>query len=138
MEIDRKIFEKYSKIKKFNKDIDLSINPDNMYILSDNFINELVKQQAKDLDNMYCEFLEENGYKIDKPYNMEQLKEIKNDLIKKDKFVDYLEYTEFADNCTQAYHYIIPFFNSISNPLSEEARNKIIEEWKKKNDTKTV
>lgn len=121
MEIDKKIFEKYN-----------NFNINNIPDIEDNFINELVKQQAKDVDNMYCEFLEKNGYKIDKPYNIEQLKEIKEDLAKQDKFVDYLEYTEFADNCTQVYHYVIPFFNSISNPLSEITRNEIIKKMERK------
>ena len=98
MEINKEIFEKYNKF---------DIN--NIPVIEDNFINELVEAQAKQIDNMYCEFLEENGYKIDKPYNIKQLKQIKEDLAKQDKFVDYLEYTEFADNCTQVYHYLIPF-----------------------------
>lgn len=97
------------------------------------YINELIKQQTKHLDNMYYEFLTENGYKIDKPYNVEQLKEIKKDLENKGIFLDCLEYTEFSKDCTQAYHYVIPFFNSISDPLSEQTRNEIIEKWKEKN-----
>ena len=123
MELDENVFKKYAKIDIENLEAFDSIN----------FIHNLVNQMTKDLDNMYYEFLTENGYEIDKPYNMEQLKQIKEDLAKQDKFVDYLEYTEFAENCTQAYHYVIPFFNSISNPLSEEARNEIIEKWKEKN-----
>ena len=122
MEINKEIFEKYNKF-------DINNIPD----IEDDFIGKLVEAQSKQIDKMYCEFLEENGYKIDKPYNIEQLKQIKADLEKQDKFVDCLEYTEFADNCTQAYHYVIPFFNSISNPLSEETRNKVIEKWKEKN-----
>ena len=122
MEFDKKIFEKYSEI-----------NINNIPDIEDDFIGKLVEAQSKQIDKMYCEFLEENGYKIDKPYNIEQLKQIKEDLEKQDKFVDYLEYTEFADNCTQAYHYVIPFFNCISNPLTEETRNEIIEKWKEKN-----
>lgn len=123
MELDKNVFKKYAKI-----DIENLEAFDNI-----NFIDNLVNQMTKDLDNMYYEFLTENGYKIDKPYNMEQLKQIKEDLVKQDKFVDYLEYTEFTKNCNQAYHYVIPFFNSISNPLSEETKNEIIEKWKEKN-----
>lgn len=101
-----------------------------------NFIDNLVKEAQQNIDNMYYEFLTENGYKIDKPYNIKQLQQIKEDLAKQDKFIDYLEYTEFAQNSTQAFHYMIPFFNSISNPLSEENREFIIEEWKKRNKDK--
>jgi hypothetical protein len=123
MELDKNRFKKYAKI-----DID------NINEFEDiNFISNLVNKMKKDLDNMYCEFLEENGYKIDKPYNIEQLKQIKEDLEKQDKFLDYVEYTEFSKNSEQAYHYVIPFFNSISNPLTEETRNEIIEKWKEKN-----
>lgn len=116
---------------KYKKYSEMNIN--NIPDIEDDFIGKLVEAQSKQIDKMYCEFLEENGYKIDKPYNREQLKQIKEDLEKQNKFVDYLEYTEFADNCTQAYHYVIPFFNSISNPLSEETRNEVIEKWKEKN-----
>lgn len=97
------------------------------------YVNKLVEQQSKDLDNMCCEFLEENGYKIDKPYNIEQLKEIRDNLASQNKVLDWLAYTEFSKDCTQAYHYMIPFFNSICNPLTKETRNEIIEKWKEKN-----
>ena len=118
-------FKKYTKI--INVD-DLSDFP------KENFITDLVNKMQKDFEDMYYEFLTENGYKIDKPYKMEQIEAIKNDLASKDKFVDYLEYTVFSENCEQAYHYIKPFFNSISNPISEETRNELIARWKKEND----
>ena len=103
-----------------------------------NLINDLIEQTQKELEEAYFNFLNNNGYKIEKPYTIEQVEKIKEELARDDKFLDYIEYTQFAENCTQAYHYIIPFFNSISNPLSEDTRNEIIEEWKKKNDAKTV
>lgn len=116
-------FSKYAKINIENLDEFPEIN----------FIDNLINQMQKDLDDMYYTFLTENGYKIDKPYKIEQIEAIKEDLESKGLFVDYLEYTEFKDNCNQAYHYVIPFFNSISNPLSEETRLEIIEKWKEKN-----
>ena len=123
MKIDKNVFKKYAKIDVKNLEEFENIN----------FIDNLIEQMQKDLEDMYYQFLTKNGYKIDKPYKVEQIEAIKKDLESKDKFLDYLEYTEFADNCTQAYHYVLPFFNSISNPLSEEAKNEIIEKWKEKN-----
>lgn len=121
MNFDKSKFEKYSKL-----------NIDNMeQFESLNFINEYIEQLIKDTDNMYCEFLEDNGYKIDKPYNIEQLNQIKNDLAEQDKFLDCFEYTEFSKDSSTAYHYIIPFFNRISNPLTEEEKQDIINRWKR-------
>lgn len=120
-------FDKYKEYAKIN----VENLPDFPEI---SFIDNLVTKMQKDIEDMYYEFLIQNGYKIDRPYKMEQIEAIKNDLESKDKFMDYLEYTEFSDNCEQAYHYIKPFFNSISNPLSEETRNELIEKWKKEND----
>ena len=119
-----------NKFKEYAK-----INIDNLPDFPEiSFIDSLVDKMRKDMEDMYCEFLTNNGYKIDKPYNIKQLEEIQKDLEKQDKFIDCLEYTEFSKNCEQAYHYIIPFFNSISNPLSEEDREFIIKKWKKEND----
>ena len=123
MELNENIFKKYSKININN--LEDFPKPD--------FISSLVEQVQKDLEDMYYKFLTENGYKLDKPYKVEQIKAIKEDLEKQDKFVDYLEYTEFADNCTQAFHYVLPFFNCISNPLSEKDKQELLEKWKEKN-----
>jgi hypothetical protein len=106
----------------------MEFNIDNIDI-QNNFYDSMVKQTAKNYDDMIFEFLTENGYKIDKPYNVKQLKEIKTELAKQDKFVDTLQYTEFEDNNCKTYNYILPFFNSISNPLSEEEKQQILEEY---------
>ena len=87
--IDLNKFEKYAKIYIDN----LEDFP------QDNFLSNLIDKMQKDIDDMYYEFLTENGYKLDKPYNIQQIEEIKKDLEKQDKFIDYLEYTEFSKNC---------------------------------------
>lgn len=98
-----------------------------------NFIDGIVNQMQKDIDDMWFNFLTKNGYKIDKPYNLKQLKAIKNELAEKDKFLDYLDYIEFSENGQKVTHHLLPFFNCLSNPLNEDARNAIIERWKKQN-----
>ena len=84
----------------------------------------------KEIDDMWYKFLTKNGYKIKKPYDLKQLEAIKNELTKQDKFLDYLEYTEFSENGQKVAHHLLPFFNCLSNPLNEDARNAIIEKWK--------
>lgn len=96
-----------------------------------NYIDGIVNQMQKDIDDMWFKFLTKNGYKIKKPYDLKQLQDIKDDLAKKDKFLDYLEYTEFSENGQKVTHHLLPFFNCLSNPLNEDARNAIIERWKK-------
>jgi len=125
MEIDKEVFKKYAEIKV--DDIEKIEN------LDFSFIDNLYKEMQHDLDDMYYKFLTENGYKLDKPYKVEQIEAIKEDLAKQDKFVDYLEYTEFENNFTQAYHYILPFFNSISNPLTDEEKTEMLNRWKEIN-----
>lgn len=124
---------KNSNFKKLNKNIDWGIESGDMYVLGSDFINELVRQQAENIDDMYCKFLIQNGYKIDKPYNIEQLKEIKKDLEKQDKFIDYLEYSEFSEDGSTLEHHLLPFFNSISHPLSQDMRENLIKDWKERN-----
>ena len=125
MELDKNIFKKYAKIDIKNLEAFDSIN----------LIDDVVKSMQEDTEDMYYKFLTENGYKIDKPYNMKQIEEIKKDLEKQDKFVDTIEWIENKsdkDNYTITRH-IIPFFNRISNPLSEEDKQELLEKWKKEN-----
>ena len=115
------------KFKKF-------INPQKIesdFYDFESFTNEMIEQQRKALEEVYCQFLQEKGYKIDKPYDIKQLEAIRNDLESKGEFLDCIDYCEFSDDNTTGYHYIIPFFNSISNPISDETRDEIIEKFKK-------
>lgn len=102
---------------------------------STSFIDKYVHKMRQDTENMLCEFLEENGYKIDKPYNTEQLNQIKKGLEKEDKFIDILEYTDYDFKNCEVIRYMKPFFNSISCPLSDTNREFLIERWKELNET---
>ena len=106
--------------------------------MEDTFIQNIVKEQSKQIDDALCKFLEDNGYKIDKPYNIKQLKEIKEDLEKQDKFVNFINFTDYENkgDSVIACHYVLPFFDRISNPLSEEYKEELIEKWKAMNGDK--
>ena len=101
------IFKKYKEI-----------NIDDINKFEDiNIIDKVIQKHIEDLDDSYFKFLTKNGYKIDKPYNIEQLKQIKEDLASKDKILDNIEWVEYKqdnDNDIILRH-IIPFFNSINN-----------------------
>lgn len=99
------------------------------------FINNHWQKWFEDLDNMWFEFLIENGYKVDKPYNIKQLENLRDDLAKEDKVLDYFEYLEYNDGKKgmAITRHLIPFFNSISNPLTNEDKERIIERWKEQN-----
>lgn len=120
-------------MEKFNHNEPNYIEPLSSLDPFKDIVNEYIQKVVENIDGMFYEFLTENGYKIDKPYNIEQLKQIKEDLASKDLFLDYIECREFNKNFSQMHHYMIPFFNHISYPLSEKARDEIIEKWKEKN-----
>ena len=98
-----------------------------------NYIDGIVNQLQKDLDDMWYKFLTQNGYKIKKPYDLKQLQDIKDDLAKKDKFLDYLEYTEVSNNGQKVTHHLLPFFNCLSDPIDRNTREAILERWKERN-----
>ena len=79
-----------------------------------------------------------NGYDIQKPYDIKRIKEIKLELEKQDKFVDVLEYTDIDYKRCMVTYYYMPFFNSISHPLSNANREFLLEEWKKKNASEKI
>ena len=119
----------FKNIPKFKS---TAINKEDLDMVSDNnLISDLVQQSIQEIDDMYYKFLTKNGYKIDKPYNINQLEEIVADLAKQDKFLDYLSYVEYKNNTIISH--LLPFFNCISNPLSEEAKEDIIRRWKNVN-----
>lgn len=117
--------------KKFWKDKAKSFNVDNIEDIPEtNFIQAIVDKYYEDLDNVFYEFLTKNGYKIDKPYKIEQIEAIKEDLARQDKFIDTItiEDFDFANNIAK--RTIIPFFNRISLPLLETEKEEIIKAWK--------
>ena len=95
----------------------------------DNLTHNLILDMRNYYDDMLAKFLEDNGYEIKKPYDINQLKQIAKDLEKQDKFIDMLEYQEFDNESQSCIFYSLPFFNSISNPLSEECRQEILNKF---------
>ena len=93
----------------------------------ENPISKYLQNITKDIDNALYEFLVKNGYKVDKPYNFEQLEELKKDLAKEDKFLDFVEVRKHEGNGIKVQ--IIPFFNRFSHPISHEEVEEIMQEW---------
>lgn len=91
---------------------------------ADEMFKELTNQIANNYDKTIIEFLEDNGYKVPDTITDEYLINLKQELKKQDKFLDTLEYIKYEKNT--ATQYIIPFFNSISNPLSEKTKQEMI------------
>ena len=52
-------------------------------------INEIINEIIKDLDNKCIEFLNKNGYKIEKPYTKEKVLYIKEQLKQEGKRLTY-------------------------------------------------
>ena len=97
-------------------------------------VNLCIKKLTEELDEVYYKFITNIGYKIDKPYNIRQIEQIKEDLRSKDRFLDRIELTKYTNDGIKLE--LIPFLNCISNPLTEKEKQEIIEEGKKNNDNK--
>lgn len=121
--INKAVFGKYFEIDKLPEYEDM------------NFIDEFTKGAAKNIDDAYFKLLTELGYKIDRPYNTEQLNEIVSDLKRKGKFLNRLEFIETTNNgdSMTLTHHMIPFLDDINNPLSKESQEFLIGRWKEIN-----
>lgn len=97
-----------------------------------NFVDEIAKQMANDVDNAIFKFLNNNGYEIDNINNLKRLKEITQELKEMNLFIDYIQLTlpSKVENKTQlkVTTIICPFFNYISNPIDKEEMMKVLEE----------
>lgn len=93
------------------------------------FIDEIAKEQSKNYDRAIIKFLQDNGYTVPKIITNDYLQQLKSELESKNQFLDVLEYTEshVEDNIYYADQYLIPFFNNLSNPLTQEERDRIIQ-----------
>lgn len=88
-------------------------------------------------DTTIINFLNKNGFDLKQPISKDKLEIVSEKLKSEGKFLDTISYVDIPedygkDGSYKVKHYIIPFFNSISNPLSEENKEFIIEGWKKK------
>lgn len=93
----------------------------------DDIRDEYSKQIAKKLDDNMYEFLEKNGYYLERN-NVEQIIKLRDELAKEDKQIRY-ETTIVAQQIEEPYEIIIHgliFFDSISHPLDKEQVKEII------------
>lgn len=100
----------------------------------ENLFEKAAKNITQKIDDKLYEFLEDNGYHIERN-NAEQVIELKDKLAKEDKQIRW-EAAIVGINLTKQCEYILHsliFFDSISNPLSEEkVRELIINDYYKK------
>ena len=90
-------------------------------------LDELIRQMSKEMDNYMYAFLEKNGYHLERN-NVEQIIKLKNELAKEDKQIR-CETTVVAHHLNEPYKIIthgLIFFDSISNPLSDEQVKELI------------
>lgn len=100
------------------------------------FIESIPRRIADVIDNMLADFLNEQGYKIEKPYTEEKVVKIKEQLDKENKYVDFIQLFELGEEKIIAHH--IPFIENKDKPLSQENREFIIEKYKKLKGIKDV
>ena len=97
-----------------------------------NFVDEIAKQMANDIDNAIFKFLNNNGYEINNINNLKRLKEIMQELKEKDLFIDCIEYAlpHEIENASQLKitKFICPFFNCISHPINKDEMLKTLQE----------
>lgn len=92
-------------------------------------IEKMLKKRAEHIDNMLFEFLNKEGYKIEKPYTVEQVTKIKEQLDKENKYVDYIEVTQYKKE--KIVKHYIPYIGDKDRPLSDKNKEFIIEKYKK-------
>ena len=117
-----------------NKEVSFKV--DDIEDCDEGFIESMPRRIAKVGDDMLANFLNEQGYKIEKPYTEEKAIKIKEQLDKENKYVDFIQLLELGEEKIIA-HYI-PYIESKDNPLSQENREFIIEKYKKVNRIKEV
>ena len=103
-------------------------------MLIENYMNELAKDQAKNIDKTIIEFCKKQGYKTVK--TTEDFIKIQNKLVKEDKLIRCEIFTKIKSSneptLISCETVVIPFIDSISNPIpiSEVKRIcKLGSEW---------
>ena len=103
-----------------------------------NFLDKVIKEIHQNVDNTFVTFLNNNGYKIDKPLTQEKLQPIQEHLKDKGLYLDSIEYLKFDDKSfdenkgkyvVKAVQYIIPFFNNLKNPINEQEKLEIMRNY---------
>lgn len=98
-------------------------------------IEKYIENLAKDTDNKMYEFLEKNGYKLERN-NVQQILDLKNKLAEEDKQVRVetviVDVKKEGENIQIITHSLF-FFDSIKHPLDpENVRKMIIDDYRKK------
>ena len=93
----------------------------------DELMNEYKKQIAQKIDDNMYEFLEKNGYHLERN-NVQQIIELRDKLAKEDKQIR-CETTIVARQIEEPYKIIthgLIFFDSISHPLNKEQVEELV------------
>ena len=99
----------------------------------DGFIKEFTRQIAEKIDDQIYEFLEKNGYHLERG-NIQQIEQLRDELASKDIQIRCETFTfsyPFDENYNYKAHTVI-FFDSISTPRdTQQVRNLILEDFYK-------
>lgn len=87
----------------------------------------LNKKLQEQNDEAIIKFLKNNDYSISDKPTIKEIEELKNKLATEDKQIDFIDFTLTNYEEFKATRHVIPFFNSISNPIGEEEKAKIME-----------
>ena len=102
----------------------------------DDIIKEYTSNVAKEIDSRMYDFLEENGYVLERG-NVKQILELKEKLAKEDKQVRVESGVVGNELCDEGLKIItnyIFFFDSISNPIGrKDVEMMIVNDWIRRN-----
>lgn len=90
-------------------------------------IEEITQLFARQIDNDMYDFLEENGYCLERG-NTKQIVKLKDELARQDKQlrIEYLDTKIKKDNKNYIRTDYVIFFDSLSNPLSKDEVDELI------------
>lgn len=93
--------------------------------------NNIINTMRSNIDDTLINFLKKEGYEVPKVITTKYVNDLKSKLEKEDRYLDIMEKVEYDEKANGYYatQYLIPFFNSISNPLSEKDKENIMEEY---------
>lgn len=93
--------------------------------------NNIINTMRSNIDDTLINFLKKERYEVPKIITTEYVNNLKSKLEKEDRYLDIMEKVEYNEKSNGYYatQYLIPFFNSISNPLSEKDKENIMEEY---------
>lgn len=93
--------------------------------------DSIINTMRSNIDDTLINFLKKEGYEVPKIITTEYVNNLKSKLEKEDRYLDIMEKVEYSEKSNGYYatQYLIPFFNCISNPLSEKDKEHIIEEY---------